>query len=145
MPETGARSDPLPAFRFTVEIDDLAAAGFSDCGGLEIEIELKEHQEGGRNDAPLRFVTRAKPATLSLKRGVIDRRLWDWCFDTARGRIRYRSGQITVHAESGEVGMHYRFTRAIPSKWSGPHFDAGQSQVALETLELAHHGLECLD
>jgi phage tail-like protein len=145
MSETGGRTDPWPAFRFTVEIDDLPAAGFTECGGLEVQIDLKEHQEGGRNDTPLRFVTSAKPATLSFKRGIVDRRLWDWCFDVARGRIRYRGGQITVRAQSGDAAMHYRFARAIPNKWSGPHLDAGQSQVAMETLELAHHGLEWLD
>lgn len=142
MPETGARNDPLPAFRFTVAIDQLASGGFSECRGLELEIEIKEYQEGGRNDAPLRFVTRARPATLSLRRGIVDRTLWDWCFDTARGRIAYRDGEIVVRTPAGDAGARYRFKKAIPSKWSGPELDGGQSQLALETLELVHHGLE---
>jgi phage tail-like protein len=35
----------------------------------------------------------------------------------------------------------WRFKEAFPAKWLGPELNATQSQVAVETVELCHHGL----
>jgi phage tail-like protein len=142
MPETGARNDPFVAFRFELSFNDLPVAGFSECRGLEIEIEIKEYAEGGLHDHTHRFPTRAKPATLVLRRGIVDEQIWKWCRETAGGEIRLRDGSVVVRDLGGDAVMLWEFKRALPSKWSGPELDAKQSEVAMETLELVHHGLE---
>src|SRR3546814_20611999 len=86
MAETGDRTDPIQAFRFTVSFDDLPVAGFTEVSGLDVEIEILEHVEGGLNDHVHRLPTRAKTGTLTLKRGIVDSRVWDWCWDTVQGR-----------------------------------------------------------
>src|SRR3546814_7056868 len=96
MAETGDRTDPIQAFRFTVSFDDLPVAGFTEVSGLDVEIEILEHVEGGLNDHVHRLPTRAKTGTLTLKRGIVDRRVWDWCWDTVQGRIVRRGGTISV-------------------------------------------------
>lgn len=87
----------LPAFRFVVTLDPspgpsagnakpLGTGGFSECSGLELEAEIKEHLEGGRNDGVRRRVGRVKLSPIVLKRGMFSPgpdkpatpELWAW-------------------------------------------------------------------
>ena len=135
------RKDPRSAFRFEVTIDELASGGFSACSGLQLETEVYDYAEGGVNDVVHRFPTRTKQVSLVLKRGIVDRELWDWFADTMNGFVRLRSGTVAVLDEAGAVTDEWRFRNAFPSKWQGPELDAAQSTVAIETFELAHQGL----
>jgi phage tail-like protein len=47
---TGVRRDPLPAYRFHVEIGGIRRAGFRQVSGLDITIEPIEAPEGGRRE-----------------------------------------------------------------------------------------------
>ena len=143
MPETGTRVDPIMAFRFEVRIDDLPVGGFSDCSGLNVETEFMEYAEGGVNDFVHRRPTRTKSSNLILKRGIVDRSLWDWHNDLVRGTVSFRHGTVFVHDESGsKTPLRFEFRRALPVKWTGPELSAMGAGVAVETLELAHHGIE---
>jgi phage tail-like protein len=140
---TGTRHDPFMAFRFEVRIDDLAVAGFSECGGIQLETELQDYAEGGLNTHLHKFASRTRQANISLKRGIADRVLWDWYYDITRGLIRRRNGSIRVRAEDGgQVLIEWQFQRAFPLKWVGPDLNALQNSVAIETFELCHEGLE---
>ena len=143
MAQTGDRNDPIPVFRYEVRLDDLPVAGFSECTGLQMEIEVKDHNEGGLNSFVRKFPGRSKQGNLTLKRGIVDRELWNWYYDLIQGRVRFRDVSITVNDPSGsEAVMVWRITHAFPTKWSGPELNASQNNVAVETLELAFHGLE---
>ena len=78
MASTASRVDPFLAFRFEVRLDDLPVGGFSDCGGLTVETEFFDYAEGGVNDHLQRFPGRSRQQNLVLKRGIVDRVLWDW-------------------------------------------------------------------
>ncbi len=63
----------------------LADGAFQECSGLEVEMDVQEYQEGGRNDAVIRRVGRAKYSPIILKRGMFygdggkaNRDLWIW-------------------------------------------------------------------
>ena len=143
MPETGARNDPFPAFRFEVKLDDLPVAGFSEVSGLQVETEVQDYAEGGLNTHILKFPGRIKQSNLTLKRGIVDRELWNWFQDLIRGNVRLRGGSIVVRDPSGgQVLMEWQFQRAFPAKWVGPELSATQNSIAVETLELAHRGIE---
>lgn len=143
MAEAGDRQDPIPAFRFEVKFDDLPVAGFSEVNGLQVELDPQEYQEGGQNMFVHRFPNRAKQTNLTLKRGIVDRLMWDWFYDITQGKVRYRDLSIRVRDPSGsEVRMQWDFKRAFPTKWVGPDLQAAQNNLAVETLELAYHGYE---
>ena len=145
MADTGARRDPFPAFRFTVVFDELPECGFSDCSGRQMEIEAQEYVEGGLNTHTWKFPTRTKQQNLTLKRGVVDKKLWDWLHDISTGVIKPRSGTITVFDVSGKAPvMKFQIQKAFPVKWIGPELNAGQNNLAMETLELAHQGMDRL-
>lgn len=143
MPETGARTDPAVAFRFEVRFEGLPASGFAECTGLQLETEAHEYAEGGQNDRVHKFATRSKQSPIVLRKGIVDRRLWDWFFDVSQGRAQFRNGSVVVQDPAGGGTVaEWRVIRAFPTKWTGPDLNATQSAVAVETLELTHNGLE---
>jgi phage tail-like protein len=143
MAQTGSRNDPVPAFRFEIRLDDLSVGGFSECSGIQLETEVHDYPEGGLNTHLRKFPTRTKQSNITLKRGIVDKELWDWYYALSQGDVRFRNGSIIVHDPSGgQVEMEWQFRDAFPCKWMGPELQATQNNVAVETLELCHHGLE---
>jgi phage tail-like protein len=140
--KTSARLDPVTAFRFTVVFDDLPPGGFSDCSGLQLELETQEYAEGGLNTHTWRFAGRSKQTNVTLKRGIVNRVLWDWFQASATGDFRSRNCTVTVHDASGtEDVLEFQLADAFPVKWLGPELSASQNNLAVETLEIAHQGL----
>lgn len=143
MAESGARGDAALGFRFRVRIDGLGDGGFSEVSGLQLETEVHDYPEGGLNTHLRKFPTRTKQANLVLKRGIVDRELWDWHQQLVQGRVQRRSGSVIVYDPSGtEAVLEWQLKRAFPIKWQGPELNAAQSSLAVETLELCHEGLE---
>ncbi len=143
MPETGARNDPFTAFRFRVTFDGGQLGGFSECSGLQMDTEVREYMEGGLNTHVLKFPSRSKQTNIVLKRGVVDRTLWDWHNRIVTGAFEERGGSILIYDDDGRtITMVWNFYEAFPCKWMGPTLNAAQSAVAVETLELCHQRLE---
>jgi T4-like virus tail tube protein gp19 len=51
-------------------VEQLGDGGFQECTGLDLEADIKEYLEGGRNDSVIRRVGRVKLQPLVLKRGM---------------------------------------------------------------------------
>ena len=139
----GDRTDPYLACRFRVEIEGLEVGGFSEVTGLQVETEVETYREGGLNEyehklpGPTRY-----PANLTLKRGFMDAdTLWTWHQEIAQGKIKRRNGSIVLLNDAGEDKWRWNFTGAYPVRWAGADLRASSAEVAVETLELAHHGL----
>ncbi len=60
------------------------------------------------------------------------------------GRIKRKN--ITIKLldllECEQYTWRWIFSRACPVKWTGPDFEAGTAEVAFESIELVHLGLE---
>jgi phage tail-like protein len=138
----GVRADPYQAFNFLVEIEGLLAGGFSECSGLQVETEITEYREGGRNDYLHRFAGPTKYPPLTLKHGLtqIDG-LWGWHQDVAQGQIARRNGTIYLLDKKRIPVMWWDFKEAFPVKWTGPDLRADSGNVAIESVELTHRGL----
>ena len=136
-------NDPIPAFRFEISLGDLRVAGFSEVGGLSLELEPQEYAEGGINTHLHKFPGRTKQTNITLKRGIVDRKMWDWFYDFTIGKVKFRDVSIRLRDPSGgQVVMEWQIVDAFPVKWSGPELNATQNSVAVESLELAHEGLK---
>lgn len=152
-----ARIDPLGTFNFYITLIDssnvagtlltavlnYAVAGFSECSGLEATMEVMEYREGGLNTYVRKFATRASYSNLTLKHGVIylydD--LWTWHNNWVQGVGTRKDGLLVLMDESHSPAKIWKFKSGIPTKWVGPAFNAAQSNVAVESLEIAHQGL----
>jgi phage tail-like protein len=147
---TLTRSDT--ATRVTRAEDILGAAGFQECSGLELEADIKEYLEGGRNDGVIRRVGRVKLQPLVLKRGMflaeadgyVDDRLWNWLQSMTAGVLpipRY-DGTIQVKAPDHQrVVARWTFERGLPMKVTGPALNGKTGDIAIEELHIAHEGL----
>ncbi len=142
MPSSGARNDPFSAFRFLVSFDDVSKGGFSSCSGLQMETEVQDFVEGGLNSHSWKFATRSKQTNLTLKRGIVNKVLWDWYYDITVGKMKFQNVTVAVLDSTGtQPVIEFQLLQAFPVKWIGPELDAAQNNLAVETLELAHQGL----
>jgi phage tail-like protein len=134
---------PFVAFRFDVRFERESFGGFTECTGLNRETQTQDYLEGGVNDHVHKFPGRTVQSNVVLKRGVIDRKIWDWHDKQAAGQFDPRDVTLLVFdANSGKVDMEFRLKKAFPCKLSGPELNATQNNVAVETLELCHQGIE---
>jgi phage tail-like protein len=138
------RKDPYRNCNFLVEIDGITQAGFADCSGLGSTTDPVEYREGGDNTTPRKLPGQTKYTNISLKWGLTDsRELYDWYRKVVTGKPERRNGSIVVLDIDGlsEV-VRWNFFNAWPSKMEGPSFSAKGNEVAIETLEIAHEGIE---
>ncbi|MBL8932573.1 MAG: phage tail protein [Kineosporiaceae bacterium] len=143
MAQTGQRVDPFRSFNFLVELDGIAQASFSECGGLSSTTEVIENREGGDNGSVRKLPGRTTFGDLTLKWGLTDStELWVWRQQIIDGNVVRRNGSIVIFdlANSTEVAR-WNFLRAWPTKWEGPALSAKAHEIAVDTLVLAHEGL----
>ena len=137
------RNDPYLGAHFFIEIDGVDQGGFTECTGLQAEVEVTDFQEGGNNGFIHKLAGRTKWTNVVLKTGVTDSNdLWEWFQDVSRGDFERKDVSVVLYdSEQNEV-RRWNLREAFPSKWVGPAFNADKQAVAIETLELAHHGFE---
>jgi phage tail-like protein len=130
----------------------LCGGGFQECTGLEIEMDVQELQEGGRNDGVIRRVGRGKYTNIVLKRGMlygtddrVDTALWAWLQGILAGTLRpvprYDGTIQVLGADGATVLATWTFDRGLPAKVSGPQLNAKSGEIAMEELHIAHEGL----
>jgi phage tail-like protein len=149
----------IQAFRFKVTLTASRAARvrlgngeFAECSGLELESDIREYLEGGRNDGVVRRVGRVKLVPVVLKRGMFvgssgghaDSQIWDWLTGMVSGRLpipRY-NGMVRVMTPNGQREVaRWKFIRGLPSKVTGPSLNAKTGEIAIEELHIVHEGL----
>jgi phage tail-like protein len=58
------------------------------------------------------------------------------------GKVERMNGSIVLMDDAGEEQARWNFVAGWPTKWTGPSFNATSNEVAIETLEIAHEGIE---
>ncbi|GAB4514507.1 MAG: phage tail protein [Haliangiales bacterium] len=145
---TAQRRDPLPVYCFQVTINSIASdpavAFFKSVSGLKSESEVVDFQEGGENRFTHRLVGPTKWSNIVLKRGFSrDNALLEWRQAWALGTKRTRnSGKIVQLDTALKAVCTWEFIDGWPCKWELSEFDASKSELSIETLEIAHHGLK---
>ena len=140
---TAVRIDPFLNFNFHVEIDGITRAAFHEVSGFDSTIDVIEHREGGDNTTPRKLPGMTKHSNIVLKWGMTDDpELYEWHRQAVRGVVQRRSGSIVLLDRRGQEVARWNFTNAWPTKWDGPDLTAEGNDVAIETLELAHEGVE---
>ena len=151
---TGKRVDPFATYQFQVEIEGKRVASFSECGGLEVSVKYDEVREGGQNEFVHRLPGRVEYGNLVLKRGYVPSsgsaeglsEFFRWCLtglNRPGSQVERRSVTVTLVSLGDGKRIHsWEFRRCYPVKWSGPSFKAGDNAIAIESLELAHEGLQ---
>jgi phage tail-like protein len=135
------REDPLRGFRFLLEIDQIASAGFTRVKGLSREVKHESHREGGVNEYEHKLVTQVSYPVVVLERGLALDDLWKWALAVADGDVQRKTIRIRLQNEANEKMWAWQLEYALPVKWTVSDLDAQSSQVLMESVEFAHHGL----
>lgn len=135
---------PLPKFYFTVESDSLGVCHFQEVSGLDTESEILEYRDG---DSPV-FSSNRMPGmrhNVTLKKGVLEgdhTRFYDWFGEIKINVIKRETLTIKLLDETGTPTMVWTVKNAWPVKLSGTDLKSEGNEVAIETLEIAHEGIE---
>lgn len=141
--------DPFGSFRFVLELGNVQVAGFSECTGLQMETKILEYMEGGRNHTTLKFPDPANYGNITLKRGLTQsNELIEWQLDIIEGRFGKNPRtddfviSIILKNEKGDDVKRWNLVRPFPVKWVGPDLKSANSDLAIESLEIAHEGIQ---
>jgi len=152
-----ALEDPLPAYSFVVSLDPsdgysaaqigltLVAAGqFSQVSGLGADLEVLAYGEGGRNDYTHQLPVRHSYPRIVLRRGMIrDPGLYFWYQAGLTASLgARRDGAIVMLTPAGIPAVGWIFAGGLAVAWRGPEFRATDSAIAIESIEIAHEGLQ---
>ena len=140
----GDRTDPYRNFRYLVEIDGIAQAGFSEATIPDSTQEPIEYREGNESPTVRKLPGLTKYGNVSLKWGITDSLdLYDWRKLVEQGKMKdaRRNMAIILLNEEGSPTARWEFTDAWPSKYDAPDLNAKGTDIAIETLEIVHEGM----
>jgi phage tail-like protein len=138
------RNDPYGQFNFLIEIDGVVKGGFSECSGLTTDTNVIDYREGNEKQLTARRLPGLmKYNNIVLKRGyTADKSLWTWRKNVIDGNTKRSPGSITLLDDARNPVLTWNFREGWPCKWEGPALNGKTSEVAIETLEICHEGLE---
>lgn len=134
---------PPVGFHFRVEFQGIPGVQnldglFQEVTGLSRELESEPIKSGGENRFTYKLPTRAQYPNLVLKRGLlIDSGLITWVNDAIYNLdIKPATVLVTLLNEKHEPLQTYQCVNAWPQKWSVADFNAQESRILIETMEL---------
>ncbi|HKJ67403.1 MAG TPA: phage tail protein [bacterium] len=135
--------DPYASYNYKLEIDGIQSGGFSECTGLQVESTPIEYREGTEDITARKLPGLIKYGNITLKRGVtVSQDLMTWLKFVQDGDIQRRNVSIVLQNELKEDKVRWNLREAWPTKWTGPDMKATSDEVAIESIEIVHEGLE---
>jgi len=136
--------DPEGNYVFALEVSGVEIAHFTECSGLKTTTEIFEIQEGGMNDRVHKVPGQSKWENITLRYGVTsDTTLLGWRNEILQDDFGLRrNGAIVIKNNQMVEVRRYNFKEAWPVSWEGPSLSSSGSELAVEMLEIAHHGIE---
>ncbi len=138
---------PLPKFHFQVQWGG-ERIGFTEVTGLDIQVEAIEYREGSSPEyAKIKMPGMHKFSNITLKRGAIqgDSDFFKWMNTISLTVAERRDIIISLLNETHAPVMTWKAKNAFPVKVQASDLKSDGNEVAIETLELAHEGLNILN
>jgi phage tail-like protein len=143
------RDDPYAGYNFEIIVNGISDDGaavkgsFSEVSGLKAEVAPIEYRNGSEDITVRKIPGLKKFNNITLKRGIIgDLAFWNWILDAMNGQVVRTEGAILLLDESRQEVMRWTFKRAWPVSWEASGLNAKNNEIAMETLEIAHEGLD---
>jgi len=141
-----ANTYPLPKFHFLVEWGG-SRVGFSEVTGLDMQAEAIEYREGSSPAFhKVKMPGMQKFSNITLKRGTFegDKEFYLWMKTINMNKVERRDMTISLLNENHEPVISWKIHNAFPVKVQASDLKADGNEVAIETLELAHEGLDII-
>ncbi len=136
---------PPIGFHFKVEFSGISTQKndhqFQSVTGLNVDLDTEEIAEGGENRFKHKIPVRTKYPNLVLKRGMlIDSGVIEWC-RKALEDFEFQPVNLTVKLldEKHDPLVSWNIVHAYPVKWDVGEFNAEESKLVIESLELSYN------
>jgi phage tail-like protein len=138
----GGRKDPDVQFCFYVEISGIQTAKFAECSGIEWTIQTESFWEGGNNRNKRHLIGQGSFKPLVLKKGFFagNSEFFQLVRDQQNPAMKpgRTNPAVVIMDEAGEEIGRFHFYNAICTRYQGPNFNARQSEIAFEEIELTY-------
>lgn len=138
---------PLPKFHFLVQWGG-TRIGFTEVTGLDMQVEAIEYREGSSPEySKIKMPGMHKFSNITLKRGTIegDSDFYKWVNTINLTVVERRDIVISLLNEAHTPVMTWKAKNAFPVKVQASDLKSDGNEVAIETLEIAHEGLNILN
>jgi len=145
----------LTACRFYFEADGLAEKQILEVNGLSVESPVAG--DGGVHGSSKSGV-RIRQATPTVEKftnvtvklvATTDKDLYVWYKDcntndggASQWEANRKASSVSAYDQAGNMQARWEMKNSYPCKYEGPSFTAGDNNMANETLELVHEGIE---
>ncbi|MBW4652207.1 MAG: phage tail protein [Kaiparowitsia implicata GSE-PSE-MK54-09C] len=148
-------SELLTACRFYFEADGVAEKQILEVSGLSVESPVAGDggvQGSGKGGLKVRQAT---PTSEKFSNVVVklvattDKDLYLWYKDcntndggSSAWSSNRRASSVSAYDQAGTMQARWELKNAYPYKYEGPSFTAADSNMANESLEIVHEGIE---
>jgi phage tail-like protein len=140
------RNDPYRNCRFLLEIGGITQAGFMEATVPDTMQDPIEYREGNEPPTVRKIPGLIKYGNLSLKWGITDSsmEIYEWRKKVEQGKMSEARQEIAIIIldEEGNPKSRFELSQAWPSKYDAPDLNAKGNDIAIETLEIVHEGME---
>ena len=141
---------PYRVFRYRVEVDGLARAGFSEVSGMNLSVDPIEYREGDDlRNTPRKYPGLTKFGNITLKWGTSnDTDFLEWILSVAPSNMAPPTGlvrhNVTIYLidDAGNDGPSWELINAWPVGYNVPDLSGLGGDVAITSLELCCEGLQ---
>jgi phage tail-like protein len=142
--QPGTWVDPLRAYNFKLLINNVTNGHFTEVSGLGVQVERISYREAGNNSIVRAIPGRVTYPPVVLRYGLTtELELWEWLLTAVEGRVNRRNVSIVMLDSAGAVEvLRWNLLNAWPQEWLGAPLDAMSRELAIESLVLAHEGLQ---
>lgn len=135
---------PLPKFYFMVDWGSTTNIPFQEISGLDIEAQPINYRHGNSPVfSEIDMPGIVKNSNVTMKKGVFvnDNSFWNWYEKIKMNTIERQNVVIKLLGERGNPTMTWTLSNAWPTKISSTDLKSDGSEVAIESIEIAHEGL----
>ena len=142
--QPGNTVDPLRAYNFNLIINGVTSGHFVTASGFDVLVDKILYREAGLNQIVRAVPGRVTYSSVTLRYGLTTSpELWNWLMTAVNGRVNRRIVTIAMLDPTGSnTVLRWKLANAWPEAWHGAPLDALSRELAIETLVLAHDGLE---
>lgn len=135
---------PVPTFYFLVTIGDIGKVTFQEVTGLDAQPDdIEYHADNSQIFSTVKMPGLKKTTDITLKKGVFkeDSKLMEYFQDIKMSVIKRENVVIQLLDRDHKLKISWTLKNAWPMQLSAPDLNAESSEIAVETLILAHEGI----
>ncbi|MCD4536380.1 phage tail protein [Nocardioides sp. cx-169] len=139
---------PLTTLHFQVSWgDSQQTSSFSEVSGLTMEADAVDYRGGADRSLSVQKIPGLrKYGNVTFKRGIVPAEsgngLFDWFNSITAGAVQRRTVTVSLLNEERAPVMTWKIRDAWPVKIEGPGLKGSGNEIAIESMEVVHEGVE---